>query len=151
MLSLIEGITDQNLVALYGDPFVARICDDGMEFAPVVHPLVTYLSAFNGAEFLGAYLVVRFSDFEYEAHSLLMKRATAHARELGRLLLSWVFSHPRVLRLTGYVREGIKTAVNHCLKMGLTYEGFRRDALLVNGEPKGLHILGITRSDWSKL
>ena len=53
------------------------------------------------------------------------------------------------MRLTGYIREGIQTAVNHCLKMGFKYEGFRRDALLVNGELKGIHILGLTRREWS--
>ncbi|MNR28899.1 hypothetical protein D3C85_1462480 [compost metagenome] len=65
-------------------------------------------------------------------------------------MLDWVFSQPGVLRVTGYVREGIQTAVNHCLKMGFAYEGFRRDALLVNGEPKGIHILGLTRKEWCK-
>ena len=149
MVSLEEGISVKNLTALYADPFVSRIQDDGMEFAPVSHPLVTYLSAFAGNEFVGAYIIVRFSDFEYEAHSLLMKNATHHSRKLGELLIEWVFSHNKVMRLTGYIREGIQTAVNQCLKMGFKYEGFRRDALLVNGELKGIHILGLTRREWS--
>ncbi|MOA45809.1 hypothetical protein D3C78_1682460 [compost metagenome] len=122
-----------------------------MEFAPIAHPLVTYLSAFHGDEFIGAYLVVRFSDCEYEAHSLLMRKATPYSRKIGELLIEWVFGHQGVLRLTGYVREGIQTAVNHCLKMGFKYEGFRRDALLVNGEPKGIHVLGLTRKEWCAL
>lgn len=150
MVALEEGISVKHLMALYADPFVARIRDDGFQFEPIDHPLVTYLSAFVGEEFVGAYIVVRFSDCEYEAHSLLMKRATRHSRKLGELLIEWVFSHDSVLRLTGYVREGIQTAVNHCLRMGFQYEGFRREALMVNGEPKGIHILGLTRSEWSK-
>lgn len=150
MVSLEEGISVKNLMALYADPFIARIADDGMEFAPIDHPLVTYLSAFHGDEFVGAYIVVRFSDCEYEAHSLLMKKATRYSRLLGELLIEWVFSHDQVLRLTGYIREGIHTAVNHCLKMGFQLEGFRRDALLVNGEPKGIHVLGLTRKEWCK-
>lgn len=148
MVSLEEGISVKNATALYADPFIARISDDGMEFAPISHPLVVYLSAFVGDEFVGAYIVVRFSDFEYEAHSLLMKKATRHSRALGELLIEWVFSHPKVLRITGYIRDGIQTAVNHCLKMGFQYEGFRRDALMVNGEPTGIHVLGLTRKEW---
>lgn len=151
MVSLQEGISAKNLSTLYADSFVERICDDGMTFTPIVHPLVTYLSAFNGREFLGAYIVVKFSDYEYEAHSLLMKKATRYSRSLGELLVEWVFSHDKVMRITGYVREGIQTAVNHCLKMGFQLEGFRRDALLVNGEAKGIHVLGLTRKEWCKV
>lgn len=151
MVSLEEGISVQNLMALYADPFIARIGDDGMKVEPISHPLVAYLSAFVGDEFVGAYMIVRFSDFEYEAHSLLQKKATRHSRKLGELLIEWVFGHEQVLRLTGYIRDGIQSAVNHCLKMGFQYEGFRRDALLVNGEPKGIHILGLTRKEWCKV
>lgn len=151
MISLTAGISDEDLATLYADPLIARIGDDGRPAAPVVHPLVTYLSARIDGEFVGAYIVVKFTQFEYEAHSLLMRSATRHSREIGALLLMWVFSHPGVMRLTGYVREGIQSAVNHCLKMGFAYEGFRRDALLVNGEPKGIHVLGITRKEWCKL
>lgn len=150
MVRLEDGIGEEHMSELYSDRFISRMCDDGMDFAPVIHPLVTYLSAFVDNKFVGAYIVVRFSDYEYEAHSMLMKRATMHSRELGRLLIEWVFSHDQVLRLTGYVREGIDTAVNHCLKMGFKYEGFRRDALMVNGEPKGIHVLGLTRREWCK-
>lgn len=150
MVSLEEGITAKNLMALYNDPFVARIQDDGMKFEPIDHPLVTYLSAFAGNEFVGAYIIVRFSDTEYEAHSLLMKKATRYSRKLGELLIEWAFSDIQVMRITGYIREGIQTAVNHCLRMGFKYEGFRRDALLVNGELKGIHVLGLTRREWSE-
>lgn len=151
MISLTAGISDEDLATLYADPLIARIGDDGRPAAPVTHPLVTYLSARVDGEFVGAYIVVKFTRFEYEAHSLLMRSATRHSREIGAMLLRWVFSHPSVLRLTGYVRDGIQSAINHCLKMGFTYEGFRRHALLVNGEPKGIHVLGITREEWCKL
>lgn len=150
MITLTEGITEENLHALYADPFMARIGDDGMGVEPIYHPLVKYLSAFVDGEFVGAYLVIEFSHTEYEAHSLLQKKATRYSRRIGRLLIEWTFAHDDINRLTGYVREGLQSAVNHCLKMGFKYEGFRRDALLVNGEPKGIHVLGITRRDWSE-
>jgi hypothetical protein len=151
MVSLEEGITPENLADLYADPLIARIGSDGYPAAPVNHPLVSYLSARVNGEFVGAYIVVRFSRTEYEAHSLLQMKSVRYARAIGSLLIEWVFSHPEVLRLTGYIREGLTSAVNHCLKMGFAYEGFRRDALKVDGLPAGIHILGLTRKEWCKV
>lgn len=148
MVSLEEGISLEHLTELYADPFVARIADDDSPFGPVSHPLAAYLSAYVNGAFVGAYLVIRFSEREYEAHSLLMRSATRYSRALGELLIEWVFSHPNVMRLTGYIRQDIMTAVNHCLRMGFGYEGFRRNALMVSGEPMGIHVLGLTREEW---
>lgn len=148
MISLSEGITPENLVTLYFDPLIARTGDDHSKAQPVFHPLAVYLSAWKGDLFVGAYLVIRFSDTEYEAHSFLRWSALPHSRGFGYLLLTWVFSHSGVLRLTGYIREGLESARNHCLKMGFSQEGFRRDALLVDGQPKGIYVMGITRKEW---
>lgn len=150
MVRLELGISPENLATLYSDDFVRRIADDDMAFDPVFHPLAEYLSAFDGDKFLGAYLVIRFCETEYEAHTLLLASARKHCRELGGMLLSWVFSHERVLRLTGLVREDFKTAINHCRKMGFTHEGTKRDAVTVNGVPTAVEIYGITRKDWRK-
>lgn len=150
MVRLEVGISPENLAKLYSDDFVRRIADDDMAFEPVFHPLAQYLSAFNGAEFIGAYLVIRFCDTEYEAHTLLLPSSRKYCRELGGKLLAWVFDHPRVLRLTGLVRADLKTAINHCRKMGFTHEGTKRDAVAVNGVPTAVEIYGITRKDWRK-
>lgn len=150
MISLTEGISPEHLAVLYFDPLIARTGDDYSKAQPVFHPLAVYLSAWIGDWFVGAYLVIRYSDTEYEAHSFLRRPATPYARVFGQLLKDWVFSHVEVLRLTGYVREGLESARNHCLKMGFTQEGFRRDALRVNGQPKGLYVMGITRKEWAK-
>lgn len=150
MIELTEGITDENLAALYADPLISRIGDDDQPAVPVSHPLLKYLSAWVCGQFVGAYIVIEFTAREYEIHSLLMRNATRHSRELGRLVLGWAFRHESIMRVTGYIREGINSAVNHCLKMGFTYEGFRRSALMVDGKPRGVHILGMTREEWSK-
>lgn len=148
MIELTEGISGENLAALYADPLIARTGDDDNPAAPVSHPLLKYLSAWVDGQFVGAYIAIEFTRREYELHSLLLRKATRHSRDLGRLVLAWAFGHEHTMRVTGYIREGIESAVNHCLKMGFTYEGFRRDALMVNGEPKGIHILGLTRKEW---
>lgn len=151
MLRLTEGISPENLAFLYLDPLIARTGDDYSKACPVFHPLAVYLSAWVGDLFVGAYLVIRFSDTEYEAHSFLRATATKHSRALGKLLLEWVFANPGVLRLTGYIREGLESARNHCLKMGFSLEGFRRDALLLNGKPCGIYVMGITKNEWCGL
>jgi len=151
MIALSEGITPEHLAQTYTDPLMSRVSDDGQQMYPVFHELAQYLSAWVDDVFVGAYLVIRYSRFEYEAHSLLTTKATLHARKLGALLLEWVFGHDEVLRVTGYIRDGLTSAINHCLRMGFVREGFRRNAVLCNGVPTGIHILGITREDWGKL
>ncbi len=151
MIALSEGITPENLAQIYADPFMSRIADDGQQMYPVFHELAQYLSAWIDGVFVGAYLVIRYSPTEYEAHSLLMRAATKQSRALGALLLEWIFGHDSVLRVTGYIRDGLTSAINHCLLMGFTYEGFRRNAVLYNGIPTGIHILGITRQEWVAL
>lgn len=150
MIELKPGITPENLAVLYADPFVSRICDDDQPMYPVFHELATYLSAFVDGEFVGAYLAIRYSACEYEVHSLLMKPAKKASRELGRQLLAWCFSDKNVLRVTGYIREGLQSAINHCLKMGFKREGYRHDAVRLNGIPLGIHVMGITRREWAK-
>lgn len=151
MIALSEGITPEHLAQIYSDPIMSRVADDGQQMYPVFHELAQYLSAWVDDVFVGAYLVIRYSEFEYELHSLLTKKGTRHSRKLCALLLEWTFSHDRVLRATGYIREGLTSMVNHCLRMGFVREGFRRNAVLCNGVPTGIHILGITREDWGKL
>ena len=151
MIELTEGITPENLHAIYSSPKNARVGNDGQAMYPVFHPLALYLSAWVNGVFSGAYLTIRYSDFEYEVHSLLSRRAVMQSRNFGRLLLGWVFSHYPVTRCTGYIAEGIESARNHCLNMGFKQEGFRRDAIMVNGKPKGLYVMGITRSEWCAL
>lgn len=150
MIEIRPGIQAEHLARIYTDPFMLRVSDDGQPMYPVFHERAHYVSAFVDGEFMGAYLVIRYTDTEWELHSLLLKKATRHSREFGRLLLEWVFSHDKVLRATGLIREGLNSAVNHCLKMGFQREGFRRNAVLVDGKPKGIHILGITREGWRK-
>lgn len=149
MIELKPGITPEHLAELYSDELVSRICDDDQPMYPVFHELATYLSAFVSGRFVGAYLAIRYSACEYEVHTLLMKPATKASRELGRQLLDWCFSDKNVLRVTGYIREGLQSAINHCLKMGFKHEGFRREAVRCSGVPRGIHIMGITRTEWA--
>lgn len=146
---VIEGITQEHLQEVYSDSYITKVGHDGRAAAPIDHPLVTYLTATVGGKFMGAFMAIRFSSTEIELHSLLKKSAILHSRELGRAFLAWAFAHP-ILRVTAYIIEGLESAKNYCLKLGMTLEGFRRDACLQNGKIKGVYVLGMTRTEWSK-
>ena len=47
--------------------------------------------------------------------------------------------------------EKLNTVKNLLMKDGFKYEGFRRDVYVRNGVAEGLHILGITKKDWSDM
>jgi hypothetical protein len=149
MLAISEGITQEHLNQVYSDPYITKVGHDGRAAAPVIHPLVTYLTATVNNKFAGAFMAIRFSSVEIEWHSLLHKSAVKYSRMLGRAFLDWAFSHP-ILRVTAYVIEGLESAKNYGLKLGMKLEGFRRDACIQSGQIKGIYVLGITRSEWSK-
>jgi len=149
MLAVTEGITKGHLLEVYSDPYILKVGHDHRPAAPIDHPAVTYLSAWVGETFVGAFMAIRFSPVEIEWHSLLSKTAIKDSRGLGRAFLAWAFAQP-ILRVTAYVIEGLESAKNYGLKLGMTLEGFRRDACIQSGQIKGVYVLGITRTDWSK-
>lgn len=149
-ISVSEGITEENLMDVYSDPYIAKIGHDHRPAAPIVHPLVTYLTASIGGKFAGAFMAIQQTSVELELHSLLKKSALSHSRLLGREFLRWAFESRPILRVTAYIIEGLESAKNYCLKLGMKLEGFRRDACVQNGVVKGLYILGMTRQDWRK-
>lgn len=143
-----EGITIEHLVDVYSDVFIARIAHDHRPHYPVFSPEATYVSAWVEGVFSGAFLAIKASDIELDVHVLLMRSAVKHSRELGEEFLRWCFAKPGVLRLTGYIPDWIPTARNHCEKMGFTYEGTRRSALVRNGQPRGMWTMGLLRDEW---
>lgn len=143
-----EGITVEQLVELYSDPFVARIEHDHRRHYPVFSPDATYVSAYVDGRFVGAFLAIAASPVELEVHVLLMRSAVRHSRELGKAFLVWCFSKPDVLRLTGNIPDWLLSARNHAEKMGFKYEGVRRHALVKNGKPRGVWMLGLLRDEW---
>lgn len=149
-LSITAGISTEHLQQVYSDPRMQRIGHDHRQVGPVNHPLASYLSAWIDREFVGAFLAIRSSMVEIDMHALLLASATEQSRALGRLAVDWAFDQPGVLRVTGYVIDGLDSALNYCRKVGMQYEGRRRHACSQNGVPRDVHILGITRQDWIK-
>lgn len=150
-ITLTAGISAEHLQQVYSDPRMQRVGHDHRQVGPVNHPLATYLSAWINGKFVGAFLAIRTSMVEIDLHALLLKSAVKQSRDLCRLAFDWSFGHPGMLRVTGYVIDGLDSALNYCRKVGMQYEGCRRHACTQNGVPRDVHILGITRQDWIKL
>ena len=144
------GISQQHLLEVYQDPYIARVGHDHRPAAPIEHPNAIYLSAWIGNSFAGAFLVIQQSDVELELHALLKKSALKHSRELGFACLAWAFTQP-ILRVTAYIIQGLETTKNYCLKLGFKDEGCRRSACVQNGVIKDVYMLGMTRQEWGAL
>ena len=143
-----EGITQEHLQLVYADPYIAKIGHDHRAAAPIYHPNVSYLSAWIGTTFAGAFMVIKQSAVEFELHALLHKSAIKHSRDLGAACLAWAFAQP-ILRVTAYIIEGLEAAKNYCIKLGFKEEGRRRCACVQGGIIKDVYVLGMTRQDWS--
>jgi len=144
------GISQQHLLEVYQDPYIARVGHDHRPAAPIDHPNATYLSAWVGDSFAGAFLVIKQSAVELELHALLKKSALKQSRDLGLACLAWAFAQP-ILRVTAYIIEGLEAVKNYCLKLGFKLEGCRRNACVQNGVVKDVYVLGMTRQEWGAL
>ena len=143
-----EWITRDQLEKVYKDPYIQKIGYDDRPPGIIENPYVQYLGAYKNDTFMGAFMAIRYSLYEYELHSLLLKRALKYSRELGMEFIEWAFTDKNVMRVTAYIIEGLEKAVNYCIKLGFKKEGIRRDACRVNDKPRSVYILGLTRSDW---
>ena len=138
------------IAAIYADPYIAsRIGHDHRPAAPIEHPAARYLGAYADGELVGAFLVIESGFIEWDLHALLTRRALPFCRDLGRACIAWCFAQPaRIERVTAYVIEGLESARNYCLRLGFRAEGFRRAALCVGGQLRGIYVLGLTRREW---
>lgn len=147
----LQPLTDQaSLLALYSDPYIARIGHDHRAAAPVIHPSARYLGAYVDGKLAGAFLIIESGFIELDLHALLLRKSLVHSRALGRLCIAHAFSDQTIQRVTGYVIEGLTSALNYCFKLGFKNEGFRRAACMKDGRLVGVHVLGLTRQDWEK-
>jgi hypothetical protein len=115
----------------------------------VIHPLATYISAWIGDKFAGAFLAVRQSQHDIELHALLLRESVRHSRQFSIHAVDWCFAQG-VNRVTALIVEGLEKTVNMCRKLGFSHEGLRRDSVMGNGRMVGVHMMGVTRAEWSE-
>lgn len=145
---LTVGITVEHLAELYSDPYIAsRIAHDDRQPLPVFHELAFYLSAWVDGKFAGAFLVIKYTDHDWELHSLLKREFLKYSRSFGRECIAYCFGRG-VNRLTVWIIDGLKTVENFCLKLGFSKDGVRRSACLKDGVFRDVHMYGMTRIDW---
>lgn len=148
-LEITIGASWEHTVEMFSDDKVVRAMGyDGYVPSPILHPLVTTLSAWVNGEFAGLFLAIRYSKYEIELHSLLKYQFIKHSRDLGKMVVEWSFSLPDMMRVTAHIMEGQETARNYALKVGFKLEGVRRNACIKNGSPRSVYMLGITKEDW---
>lgn len=150
MIHIASGITADQLVEIYSDPRIAIVGHDHRPASPIAHPSAIYLSVHVDNVFCGAFLVIRVSAVEMDIHALLLKCASRESRNIGRAVLKYIFdTWLEILRITGYVINGNHLALNYCLRVGMTFEGTRRHAVVQNGVITDVNIMGITRQDFT--
>ena len=153
ILTLNDNITQEQLTEIYNNSYIKdAVKQDNREFMPIKHPLITYYSAQIHDRFVGAFLQIRFSQWEIELHSLLKKDAMAFSREFGKMIIDKSFNdNKEVQRITVFIIDGLNTVKNFCEKIGFKLEGIKRKACLKNNAYKDVYMYGITREDWRLL
>ena len=150
-LELHPLIDQRALAALYDDPYIARVGHDHRPAKPLQHDAVRYIGAYIDGELVGAFLIIESGFIELDAHVLLNRQALPYSRQLARLCMNQLFSDEKLQRISTYVIDGLTEARNFARKLGFKDEGFRRDACQKGGQLLGLHMLGMTRTDWKEL
>ncbi len=145
----VELVNDFDAIKkIYEDPYTKRAAHDNRPHEPIEHPDVYYFGAYIDAELVGVFIMIDSNFIDVDVHSLLTRKAMRHCRELGQLCIDLIFSNPDIHRLTGWIMEGLESALNYDLKIGFKYEGFKEKSVMKNGKLIGVHMVGLTRDDW---
>lgn len=147
-LSLHFDISEKDADILFNDKDILKIRYDNKPIIKINHPAANYVSAYIDDDFVGAFLAIEYTKFEYEAHCFLLKKSIPYSRNLAKMFIDCLFFKENVLRVTSNVMQDFKTMFNFCLKLGFKKEGVKRNCYLKNGIAKDVHIFGITRIDW---
>jgi hypothetical protein len=137
------------LERIYTDPWITKVGHDHRPAAPIYHTAARYLGAYVGTTLVGAFLVIESGFIEMDMHALLSQKALPWCRDFGRMCLDFIFGHEHIQRVNAMILEGLESACNYAQKIGFKTEGFKRDSAQVGGKLVGIHMLGMTRADWS--
>lgn len=141
----------QALAALYAAPEFSVVAHDHRPVGPISHPAVSYLGAYVDDVLAGCFLLIKASSLEIDLHALILRRFVRQSRDLGRLCIAHAFEQPGIARVTAYVIEGLESARNFTERLGFKQEGFRRDACMKSGALLGVHVMGLTRTEWEAI
>lgn len=149
MVYIQEDISNQNLQYVYSHNSMKKLSTDHRDASPIKHPFAKYYSAFYDNKFLGAYLVLKQSELEYEIHILLLPESIKYTRELSIAMLNETFKYAH--RVTAKIYSNLKTIENMTKKLGFKYEGTIRETHLINGKYVDTIIYGMLKSEFKEI
>lgn len=87
---------------------------------------------------------------DYTVHLVFFDRRPSEKLELCRKMIYWIFDNTAINRITVTPPAIYKRTIKLLVQLGFTYEGKRREALLMGGNWIDQLIYGITRTEVMK-
>lgn len=141
-----ETIDADTVNAVYQDEYVKeQYRNDIEEYEFIEREGVSYIGAYVDTELAGMFYCVEISPIEVEVHLAFFKEFTTYSRAICAEFIRWMFEDNEMYRITTYVMDYRRVAVNLALKLGFKYEGFMRQCSIRDGVWYGKHVLGIVR------
>lgn len=150
-VELSVGLSSDDAQELYSQKCIQWTGDDRHPAQFLKSEFVHYLSCRVDGSFCGALLLIDRSLYELDLHCLILGNAVKEYREILTSVLDFIFDNTNCLRVTGWIRDDFTSQINAAKKCGFIHEGVRRECCTVNGTLRDVVMLGITKSDWSKL
>lgn len=150
-VKVINDASDINRI--YNNSYIkAHLSNDLTESQHIISSHISYLGAYKNNELIGVFMLIEENALDMQVHAAILKPYTGSYRQLCRMCCDYVFNlgyH----RITAYIADYARSMVNLTLKLGFSYEGMKRQALLKNGRLYDLHILGLLKEDrsWAAL
>lgn len=143
-----EQIGKDTVNAIYQDEYVKeQYRDDLTEYYEYVErDNATYQGVFIDGDLSGMFYCIDISPIEVEVHMAFYKEYTIYARQICKEFKRWLFEDNDTYRITTYVFDYRRKAVNMLLKIGFKYEGCMLKCAVRDGVWYNKHVLGSTRS-----
>lgn len=141
-----EVIDKGMVLSLYNDDYIKEQYRNDLE-------VYTYQD-FEGASYLGMYVdgdlagmfyCVEITEIEVEVHLAFYKEYTLYSRDICKEFIRYLFEDCEYYRVTTYVMDYRRKAVNLALKLGFRYEGLMKKCTIRDGIWYDKHVLGIVR------
>lgn len=142
-----EQIGRKTVNSLYKDDYIKEQYRDDLTpfYKYAKRDNVTYQGVFIDGDLAGMFYCVDISPIEIEVHMAFYKEYTVYARTICNEFKRWMLEDNNIYRITTYVMDYRRKAVNMLLKIGFKYEGFMNKCAVRDGVWYGKHVLGITK------
>lgn len=142
-----EALDKDQVNSFYADEFVKEQYRDDItdSFEFIERENVMYIGAFVDGDLGAMFYCSDVSSIETEVHLAFYKEYTPYSRIICKEFIRWMFEENGIYRITTYVMDFRRVAVNLALKIGFQYEGFMRKCSIRDGVWYGKHVLGITK------